>query len=519
MSDAEWRPKSNPWLIAVVVTSAAFMEILDTTIVNVSLPHIAGAMSASNDDATWTLTSYLVANGIVLTISGWFARWLGRKKYFMLCIAAFSITSLLCGLANSLPQLILARLLQGFFGGGLQPTQQAIIVDSFRPADRGRAFALTAVATVVAPVIGPTLGGWITDNYSWRWIFFINLPVGALALFGVMPLVEDPPWIRGKRRPHIDGVGLTLIALGLGCLQIVMDRGEDEDWLGSPFIRLFASLAAIGILGAIGWLLYTKKPVVNIRVFADRNFAICSVLMVAMSATLYASAVVIPQLGQRVFGYTATLAGLLLSPGAAFLVVLIPIVGRLQQAMPTKYLIAIGFGMLGSAMVFSHRLTPDISFHWLAVMRVAQAAGLAFLFAPLTTVAFAEMRREDTGDATALFTMLRNVAGSVGISFATAMITERTQVRMAYLVRHLTPLDQGYSVTLDQYRQGLLSLGSQAAGTVGQTAVNQIYQTYLQQASVLAYMDIFGYCAILAFAVLPLTFFLTSCRGEAAAGG
>jgi DHA2 family multidrug resistance protein len=294
-----------------------------------------------------------------------------------------------------------------------------------------------------------------------------------------------------------------------------MDRGEDADWFGSDFIRTFAALATVGILGAIAWLLYTRDPVVNIRVLGDRNFALASILMVAMASVLYASAVVIPQLAQQVLGYNATLAGLLLSPGAALLTLLIPLVTGLQKIVPTKYLIAIGFASLGSAMLYSHRLTPDISFNELALMRAAQAAGLAFLFAPLTTTAFGNIRPEDNGDASALFTMFRNVSGSIGISLATAMITERTQIRMAHLAPHMTPLDQGFAITLQQYQQALLAQGH-AASTIAQSALGQMYQAFRTQASVLAYMDIFGICAIMAFGVVPLAFLLSSKTGGGA---
>jgi DHA2 family multidrug resistance protein len=509
-----WQPRSNKWLIAIVVTFAAFMEILDTTIVNVSLTHIAGAMSVSYDDATWSLTSYLVANGVVLTISGWLARVCGRKRYFLICVAMFAVASMLCGLAQNLTELILARTVQGFFGGGLQPTQQAILLDTFGPSQRTRAFGLTAVATVVAPAIGPALGGWITDNYSWPWIFFINIPVSALTFFGVMHLVDDPPWTRAQGLRHIDIVGLSLIALGRGCLQIMMDRGEEEDWFSSHFILAFACLAALGILGAVAWLLYERRLVINIRVLGDRNFAMASILMAAMAFLLYGSVVALPQLAQQVLGYDSTLAGLVLSPGAALLIILIPMVGRLQRIVPTKYVIAAGFFILGSAMFYSHRLAPDVSFNELMIMRAAQAAGLAFLFAPLTTIAFVNISREDNGDASALFTMFRNVSGSMGISLTTALIVDRTQVRMAHLVPHLTPLDQGYMTTLQQYQQALVTQGGHATSTIVQTASGLIYQTFQSQAAILAYTDIFAIGGILAFCVVPIALFLTRTGGE-----
>jgi DHA2 family multidrug resistance protein len=506
MSGAGSKPAANPWLIALVVTLAAFMEVLDTTIVNVALPHIAGSMSASNDDATWTLTSYLVANGIVLTISGWLGRRLGRKRYFLICIGMFSVCSLLCGLAQSLPQLIMFRLAQGFFGGGLQPNQQAIILDTFPPELRGRAFAITAVATVVAPVLGPSLGGWITDNYSWRWIFFINVPVGALTFFGVMSLVQD---IKEKKPKSIDVTGLALITLGLGCLQIMVDRGQDEDWFNSNFVRVFAALAVVGILGAIAWLLYTKDPIVNLRVLKDRNLAISSLLMIAMASILYASAVVLPQLAQSVLGYTATLAGLILSPGAVLICLLIPVANKWQSVTPTKYIICFGFFCIGCAMIYSHGLTPDVDFGTLSLMRAAQAGGLAFIFAPLTTVAFATINPKDNGDATALFTMFRNVAGSIGISMSTAMVTQRTQVRLAHLQSHLTPLDPGYTTLLGQVKNALAGHGPVATGS-STSATGVIYQTLRQQGSILGYMDIFAYCAIFAFLAMPLALLLRS---------
>ena len=517
-SDENWRPKGNIWLIALVVTLAAFMEVLDTTIVNVALPHIAGTMSASNDESTWTLTSYLVANSIVLPISGWLGTLIGRKRYFLICIGMFTVCSFLCGIAGSLWQLILFRLLQGFFGGGLQPNQQSIILDTFPPEQRGRAFSLTAIATVVAPVLGPTLGGLITDNISWRWIFLINVPVGIFTFFAVTALVEDPPWVKRRKSTGIDGIGLGLIALGLGSLQIVMDRGEDEDWLGSGFIRIFLVLALVGLIGAVAWLLWARNPVVNLRVFKDRNFALGCVMIFCMAAILYSSAVVIPQLAQTQLGYTATLAGYLLSPGAVLVCFAIPIVGRLLPVLPTKYLIALGFMLLGGSLLYSNQITPDIDFRTLTLMRMAQTIGLAFLFVPISTITYATLPKEQNGDGAALFTMFRNVAGSIGISAATAMVTERTQVRMAHLVPHLTPFDQPYLDLVARNKQALLNLGH-APDQAGQTAVGMVFTTLRNQAAILAYADVFLICAALAFAIIPLVFLFGNVRGGGGAAG
>jgi MFS transporter, DHA2 family, multidrug resistance protein len=522
--DENWRPRANPWLIAVVVTSAAFMEILDTTIVNVSLPHIAGTVSASYDEATWTLTSYLVANGIVLPISGWLGRLFGRKRYFLTCIAMFTVCSFLCGMATSLGQMIVFRVLQGFFGGGLQPNQQSILLDTFEPSQRGKAFSVVAVATIVAPVIGPTLGGYITDNYSWRWIFLINIPVGLLAFFAVASLVEDPPWVV---REHLEGdkstdyPGLALIAVGLGLLEVMLDRGEDNGWFGSPQIRLFAFLAAAGIIGAIVWLLYTDKPVVNLRVYKDRNFAIGTVVIFGIGSILYSSAVLIPQLSQQWLGYTATWAGLVLSPGALMIIFIIPFVARLVLPnVQTRYIIAFGFFSLGCALLYAHTISPQVDFTTLALMRAAQTFGLAFLFVPNSTIAYSTLPKELNTDASALYTMFRNIAGSVGISISTSMVAERAQAHRALLADHLTPLNPNFQSLLDQYRSTLESLGHTAASAES-LAMGMINHTLNVQAAMLAYMDVFLWCAIAAFCIVPLTFLFSRgvFGGSAAPGG
>lgn len=502
-----WKPRGNPWLIAVVVTLAAFMEILDTTIVNVALPHIAGSLSISPDDATWALTSYLVANGIVLTISGWLGSVFGRKRYFLICIAMFTVCSLLCGMAESLPQLIVFRLLQGFFGGGLQPNQQAIVLDSFEPRKRGAAFAITAVATVVAPVLGPVIGGYITDHASWRWIFFINIPVGAFACLAVGALVDDPPWAVKQKR-SIDYIGLALITLGLGCLQVVMDRGEDAGWLGSPSIVQLVILAGLGVAGAVIWLLTAREPVVNLRVLKDRNFAVSCVLIVSMSMLLYGTAVLIPQFAQTTIGYTATWAGFLLAPGGVAVILLIPPAGRLMKVVQLRYVIAVGFGIMGLGLLYSNTLVPTIDFRTLAMMRCVQTAGLGFLFVPISVMSYYSLPKAFGADAAALFVMFRNVSGSIGISAATALVTERTQARQAHLSTWLTPLNQPFN-TLVAHNEATLRTFGRATTTLHQDAVGYAFLTLRHQAAVLAYTDVFIYGALLALAVIPLTLLLS----------
>ena len=521
MSDhAGWKPKSNPWLIAVVVTLAAFMEVLDTTIVNVALPHISGAMSASYDEATWTLTAYLVANGIVLPISAFFSKLLGRKRYFLICIAAFTVCSLLCGLATDLWQLIVFRVLQGFFGGGLQPNQQSIILDTFPPEQRGRAFSISAIAIVVAPVVGPTLGGWITDNLTWRWVFLINVPIGVITTIAVMEFVEDPPWEKQKYRKELglDFIGIGLIALGLGCLQVFLDRGEDDDWFKSGFITTFAILSLIGIVGAIFWLLYAKKPVVDLRVLKDRNFALGSVCMVGFAAILYGSAVLVPQLAQQQLGYTATLAGLVLSPGAMLIVAIIPVVSKLMPVIQTRFLVAFGFFLMGCALFFTHHLVPNIDFKTLTIMRSSQSIAIAFLFVPITTLAYLTLKASENADASALFTMFRNVAGSIGISLATASIVERTQANMAHLSVHMTPLNPNYNDSIQRLTHTLMDMG-QTMQQAMTTATGLMYKQTISQSTILAYLDVFGAVAIFALCFVPITFFFSPVKAAGGGGG
>ena len=516
-----WKPKFNPWFIALAVTLAAFMEILDTTIVNVALPYIAGTLAASSDEATYALTAYLVANGIVLTIAGWLSDTIGRKRYFLICLFMFTVFSFLCGISQSLGQLVAFRAFQGFFGGGLQPNQQAIILDTFPPAKRGAAFAVTAIATIVAPVLGPTLGGYLIEHLDWRWIFFVNIPFGAVAVFANFVLVEDPPWEKEKAKKKgrgIDYVGLALISLGLGCMQIALDRGEDDDWFGSRFIVIISVLAFIGIFGAICWLLTAKKPIIDLDVFKDRNFAMGCVLIAAMGMILYASAVLIPQFSQQELGYTALLSGLILSPGGIVVIMLIPIVGRLMKVVPTRYIVMTGFTIMGFALMYSSRLVTSIDYWTLVKMRSAQTAALGFLFVPISTIAYLTLPQKYRSDGAALFSMFRNVGGAVGISVATALVTERRQADQAHLSKFMTPLNQGYNELIQKSEATLRTLG-RAAGSVHDEAVSHTYQTYMHQSAVLAYNNVFQYSAVVAFLVVPLCFFISKKTAQGGGGG
>ncbi|AHF77736.1 Multidrug resistance protein B [Sodalis praecaptivus] len=517
--DRHWTPSSNPWAVAIVVTLAVFMEILDTTIVNVALPHVAGTLSSSYDESTWVLTSYLVANGIVLPISAFLSRVLGRKQYFLICVAMFTVCSFLCGIATELWQMILFRVMQGFFGGGLQPVQQSVLLDYFKPEDRGKAFGLSSIAIIVAPVVGPTLGGWITDNYSWRWVFLINIPVGVLTFLAIYQMLEDPPWERKVKngKLNIDYIGIGLIALGLGCLQVMLDRGEDDDWFSSGFIQLFALLAVVGLVGAVYWLLYTRKPVVDLRCLKDRNFAVSSLLMAGMAMILYGSSVVMPQLAQQELGYTATWSGLVLSPGAVLIVMSIPLVLKLMPVVQTRWLIAFGFTLMTLSFIYSSHLVPNIDFSTMVKMRAAQSIGLGFLFVPLTTLAFITLAPRLNADGSALFTMFRNVAGSIGISLSTAAITERSQAHSAYMVHNMSPFNEQFQQAIQRAAQAFRDAGS-LIGDPTSLATGQLYQQMVAQSRILAYVDVFSLCALVSLILIPFCLLLSPVKSEGNAG-
>ena len=499
------RPASSPALIAVVASIAAFMEVLDTTITNVSLSHIAGSLAASQDESTWVLTSYLVANGIVLPLSGWLSGVLGRKNFFMICIAGFTIASFACGVAQSLPMLIFFRLLQGLAGGGLQPTQQAIVMDAFPPEKRGTAFAITGITMIVAPVIGPTLGGFITDSYSWRWIFFMNVPIGILALVLVNRLVEDPAYAKAKGLLSIDYVGLSLVALGLGAMQIVLDKGQEDDWFGSNFIITFAAIAVVCLLGAIFWLLNRKDPVIDLRLLKLPSFGIASIMIFFVGFALYGASTLLPQLVQTDYGYTALLAGLVLSPGGLFLIILMPVAGKLTSYFQAKYLIAFGMAMTAIGMYLAGQITPQISYPVFVAIRITQVIGLPFLFVPTSTMAFAQIPREKSGKASALYSLMRNLGGSVGISILSSYVQRHQQTHQNFLAAHLTPLSSAYRNLLAQSTRTIEALGIPST-TAGATAMGRIYRQLLTESSILAYADAFRFMAwiLLTLAVVAL---------------
>src|SRR5580698_5453578 len=448
-ADAAWKPRANPWAVAMTVTLATFMEVLDTSIANVALPHMAGSLGASQDEATWVLTSYLVSNAIILPASAYLIGFIGRKRFYMICVVLFGVSSMLCGLAPSLGVLIFCRVLQGAGGGGLAPSEQAILADTFSPKQRGQAFALYGFAVVCAPAIGPTLGGWITDNYNWRWIFFINVPVAILSLYLTNRLVEDPPHIKrevarsAREGLKLDLFGFGLLATGFGSLEFLLDKGQEDDWFGSPVITFFIVLCVVSLGVLIFWELYQlkikKRPILNLTLFKRRTFAIPFVLMFVLGFTLYGTTVLIPQMVQTLMGYTAELAGLVISPGGLCIMLMMPVVGFLVGRTDPRYLICYGFTVLSISMVMMHTFSLESSFKYIMWIRVLQASGLAFLFIPINTIAYIGTAREQSNDVSGLTNLARNIGGSTGTAFVATMLTRRQQAHEAVMVRNFTP--------------------------------------------------------------------------------
>jgi DHA2 family multidrug resistance protein len=489
-------PARSPYIVAMVVSIAAFMEVLDTTITNVSLSHIAGNLAASQDESTWVLTSYLVANGIILPLSGWLSNVVGRKNFFMLCIGGFTAASFACGIANSLPMLIAFRLIQGLAGGGLQPTQQAIITDSFPPEKRGAAFAITGITMIVAPILGPTLGGFITDNYSWRWIFYMNVPVGLLALFLVNRFVEDPAHAKAQGAKSIDYVGLGLIAVGLGALQIMLDKGQEDDWFSSSFIIMMAFISFTSIAAAVIWLLQQEDPIVDLRLLKRRSFGLSCIMIFFVGFTLYGCSTLLPLLVQSSFGYDATTAGLVLSPGGLAVIIFMPISGRLVAKVQARYLVAIGMVLCSVGMFMTMHVTPQTDYDSFVMMRIMQVSGLPFLFVPTSTLAFADIPKEKSGKASALYSLMRNLGGGIGISLLSSLVTRHQQMHQTVLAEHLAAQDPVYRSTLAGYANTLFSHGHTAASAATQS-MGLIYRQLLSQSSILAYADAFQTAAIL----------------------
>jgi DHA2 family multidrug resistance protein len=503
-----WKPKANPWLIAFVVSLAAFMEVLDTSIANVALPHIAGNMGASGDESTWVLTSYLVSNAIVLPITGWLVSLLGRKQFFIICLVLFTLSSLLCGIAPTLPILLIARVIQGAGGGGLQPMAQAILADTFPPEKRGLAFSIYGVTAVVAPSIGPTLGGWITDNYTWRWIFLMNLPIGILALFLVFTFVEDPPFLQRAtlRENKIDYIGFGLLAIGVAFLQIVLDKGQEDDWFGSEFILVLSVISVICLVSLVIWELHVKKPILDFRLFANGNFANSCLMMFMVGAASFSTTVLMPQFLQSLMGYTAETAGMVLSAAAVILLIELPFVGQLTSRIQARYLMAFGWAILTIAMFAStRRIDLQISFESATWLRIAQYVPMGFIFIPATMVAYLGIPQEKSNAVAGWVNFVRNMGSSVGTSAVTTILARRAQVHQVMLASHT-----GFSNSA--FQSGAAALADRLKrGDVHEPALqsySRLYAIMQNQALTLSYIDAFWMLGLAAGAMFCLTFLL-----------
>ena len=514
-----WRPRYNPWLIAVVVALAAFMEVLDTSIANVALPYMAGNLGASNDQSTWVLTSYLVSNAIILPMTGWLAGALGRKRFFMLCLSIFTVSSLLCGFAPSLGFLLLFRVMQGAGGGGLQPMAQAILADTFPPEKRGLAFAAYGITAIMAPTIGPTLGGWITFNYSWRWIFFINLPVGVMAWFLVRRFVEDPPYLQRLRnvKVKLDYVGIALLTVGVGALQILLDKGQEDDWFGSRFITTLVVVSAVCLISLVVWEWFERAPIIDVRMFKNFNFASASLMLFMLGILLFSSLVLMPQFLQTLLGYTSELAGLALSAGGLVLLIETPITGQLTTKVQARRLIAFGWLALSVAMFYStKRIDLQMSFNAAVWLRVAQVVGLGFLFVPITLVAYIGIPAEKNNSVAGIANFMRNMGSSVGTSLVTTVIARRAQFHQLRLVEKARIDNPNFANAAHGLSRHFVTGGLGRHDAIG-TAYARIYQSLVAQAGTLAYVDTFMVLSIAAGIMFFLSFMLK--RNDPASGG
>ena len=503
----DWKPSHNPWAVALTVTLATFMEVLDTSIANVSLPHIAGSLGASQEEATWVLTSYLVSSAVVLPISGWLMAKFGRKRFYMACVVIFTACSLLCGIAPSLPFLIVARVLQGIGGGGLAPSEQAILADSFPVKKRGQAFAVYGMAVVCAPAIGPTLGGWITDNFNWHWIFFINLPVGLLSLYLSQRMVEDPPYLKEKQNQvnQVDTVGLGLVALGVGSLEFVLDKGQEKDWFGDPKITAFAIIAACALMFFVWWEWRHPDPIVDLKLLKNRNFGTAVFLQFVLGMVLFSSTVLIPQFLQVLMGYTAERAGMALSPGALVLICTMPIAGRIVNKMDARVLVAMGYLATAIGLYNLTRLDLDVSFGTIVLWRCFQVMGLSFVFIPISTLNYVGVPRDKNNQISSFSNFARNIGGSVGTAMLTTFIVRSQQVHQQVLAANVIQGSAGYANFIDRTKMALMHLG-QNADTAARMAVGQAYQTMLRQASMQSYQNAFWVLSVTIACLIPLPF-------------
>jgi DHA2 family multidrug resistance protein len=499
----EWKPAANPWMIAASVMLATFMVVLDSSVANVSLPHIAGNLSSTTDESTWVLTSYLVATAIMLPAAGWLARRIGRTRLLLLSILLFTVASLLCGMALSMPMLIVARILQGIGGGGMQPLAQSILLESFPPRKHGVAMAVYGVGVIVAPIIGPTLGGWITDSYSWRWIFYINLPIGILALFMVNLYVEDPPYLRQKFKGAIDYLGFGLMALWLGTLQLVLDKGQESDWFATTWVCWTAAISTLALIGFILRELKNREPIVHLQVFADRNFSVGTLVTGVYGFVLYASTAMLPLFLQTMLGYSALQSGLSISPRGFGAMASMVAAGLLVRSVDARVLMAFGFALLGYSTWLLGQINLAIGMSSVIMPNVLSGFAMGFVFVPLTTMTLSRLPKQEMGNATGIYNLMRSIGGSIGIATVTTMLVRGAQAHQNYLTANA---GAGNPVTGAMVRGLQAKLFSEGADmvTAHQKALGALYRSVQQQAALMAYMDNFRLMAFLALLCVPM---------------
>jgi DHA2 family multidrug resistance protein len=487
----------NPWLIAVSVMLATFMEVLDTAIASVALPYIAGSLSASNDEATWVLTSYLVANAVVLPASNWCSLRFGRKRFLVTCVGIFTIASFACGAAPSLVFLLLARIVQGAGGGALQPLSQAILLESFPPAKRGAAMAVFAFGVVVAPVLGPTLGGWLTDTYSWRYAFYINIPIGILAMYMINRFVHDPKYIKETKAPALDRIGLGMLIVWTGCLQVILDKGQEDDWFGAIWLRWAFAFMVVGFLWWIRISWTKKNPLVDLRVLKDRNFRIGCALIFLFGVGIYSTVTVLPLFYQELLGYTALTAGLVVAPRGIGAICAMPVIGYLSNKVDPRYLLTFGFLTFGLTTLYFGNITLDISPTTLLLPILITGFGLSFVFVPISTAAYGTLHNEQIGNASGLFNLMRNIGGSIGISVAQTLLTRRSAVHQNLIINYVPQSGQQFQNALSFFNQALTGwYGPTNSNTPAQAAM---YQQLGRQALLWAFVDVFRWLSLLCF--------------------
>ncbi len=507
-----WTPRFNPWIITFTVTLATFMEALDSSIANVALPHIAGGLGSSEVEATWVLTSYIVANAIVLPISGWISNRIGRKRFYMSCVAAFTFFSFFCGLARTLPMLVMFRVIQGAAGGGLQPSERAILADTFPPERRSLAFSLYGMAVVFAPAIGPTVGGWITDNYTWRWIFFLNIPVGIISLLLTSRIVEDPPYLkRRKKAGSVDGIGLGLLALTIGAAQMVFDKGQQDDWFGSHFIIACTVIAIVGLVLILYRESRVEHPIVDLSLYTRRNFVMTQIVMLLIGAALYSTTVLIPQFLQEMLGYTAEQAGWALSVGGVVLILLFPIVGYIGQKLDPRLMITMGFAVLTFGIWRIGNLNLGISFMDAASWRAIMVIGMPMLFVPISVMSYVGIPQEKNNEVSGLTALARNIGGSAGISFVTTLLTRRTDTHQTYLAAHVNSSAHNYQA-LHGAMAAYLARAGAGASNAGHAAATEIYAMMQRQARALAYVDTIHILVLLTACLIPIGYLMKKPR-------